>query len=558
MAGFSDRFERRIVPRWHTSGETTLSREALSLKTRQPAARIDTDEAKEELARTPTAGVATDVLNVAVAAGDAELAEQAAGIVMAHAKHLPAPVIEMARKAKGLPPEEIVIQASMIDSQKQRIRDLRGLLQVYPRSPLLHLDMARSLVSVGQTEKARRSVAIAHTLAPENRVVLRSSARFMMNAGDKEEAHRLIRNAGGTRHDPWLVAAEIALSQSMKKDPKFWRAGKELMKRGTMAPVHLSELAVAMGTQELLDGDRKAAKKLFAVGLKDPTENAIAQARWAEAQMGIPLLLEGNKGLVENDRAYEAVFLHHFNNADILQAVACSESWFNAEPFSSVAVSAVAHVAGLIDDYNRVERFARIGLIAHPNEPALYNNYLYARISSGAIFADRTQAQVMAAVTEAVSKMRGFIEGGGIDSVHALANLGLLAFRLGQIEDGRVLYESAIATAQKLRQPATAANAAVFFAREALLSGAPWAAQVLDSARMLAKPYTGKIGSAAPSVAFYIQKVEALAKAPEEAKRILSPQGAVEFEPIKPEVKLQLARKADGGLVVYVPPSALR
>lgn len=559
MAGFSDRFERRIVPRWHTSDDSTLAREAQSLKKTAVASALDTREAREELARNPAVGVATDALNVAIAARDPELAEQAAEIVIAHAATLPGPVVEMAKKAKGLPPDEIIIPGTTpLDRQKQRIRDLRTLLQAYPRSPLLHLDMARSLVTVGQTEKARRSVSTAHTLAPENRTVLRAAARFMMNAGDKEQAHRLIRNAERTRHDPWLIAAEIALSQNMKKAPKFWRPGRDFIKRAALSPLHLSELAVAMGTQELLEGNRKDARKLFAKGLQDPTENAMAQVRWAEAQMGTTLFNEGSLALAAGNKAYEAEFLHHFNNADIQHAGECSERWFEAEPFSSVAASAVAYVASLVDDYQRAEQFARLGLIAHPDEPSLYNNYLYARISSGDIFTNRTPEQIMAAVREIVRKLRKYVEAGDIARVHALANLGLLAFRLGQHEDGRQIYESAILSAQKMQQPAWAATAAVFFAREAILSGAPWATQVLDATRLLTKPYTGGTGSSAPSVAFYMQKIEALAKAPADASRILSPQSSTDYAPTKPEVKLQLSRKPDGGLVVWVPPGALR
>jgi hypothetical protein len=73
----------------------------------------------------------------------------------------------------------------------------------------------------------------------------------------------------------------------------------------------------------------------------------------------------------------------------------------------------------------------------------------------------------------------------------------------------------------------------------------------------LAKPFVTNPGNA-PSVGFYLKKIEALAKNPDRAGHILSVQSADEFVPVKarrPPVKLKVARKPDGGLVVWVPPS---
>lgn len=562
MAGFSDRFERRVLPRWHESANDTLIRESRSLMQGAPRFILGGSDLQAELQRTHSVGVATDALNVSIIIGNKEMAQEAAGIIMENAEALPVPLVSMAKGALGIPPEEFIIPASLLDRHKQRIRDLRILLRSYPSSPLLHLDMARSLVIVGQTGedakgKAYRSIAAARTVAPHSRIVLRAAARFLVNAGKKEEAYNLISNAARTRHDPWLMAAEVAIGQGLDKSPRFWKIGKEFIERGKFAPLHLSELSVAMGTQELISGSRKNARKFFATGLLDPTENALAQARWAETTLGAALVGDASILYTDKRQAFEAEFLRYFNSADMLQAVECGERWYEFEPFSSVAASAVAHVAGLIDDYSRAEQYALQGLMAHPNEPSLHNNLIYARISSGKLLAGKTPEQAMATVQDTVRKLKSYAESEGLDSIHAIANLGLLAFRIGQPEDGRMLYEEAIRIAQKMKQPPQAATASVFFAREALLAGVEWAPQIVEVARTLTKNYIGTANSNAPSVAFYMQKIEALAKDPGNAAHILSVQSARDFAPEKPPVNLRLAKK-DGKFVVWVPPSALR
>ncbi len=414
------------------------------------------------------------------------------------------------------------------------------------------------MVILGHTEKAKRSITAAKSLTPNSRIVLRATARFLVNAGKKEEAYRLISSATRTRHDPWLIAAEIAISQSVDKNPRYWKTGKEYIERGSIEPLHLSELAVAIGTQELLAGNRRSARKFFAKGLLDPTENALAQARWAETNLGVGLVGDAWGLNVGKRPAFEAEFLRHFNSADMLQAIDCAENWYELEPFSSIAASAVAHVAGLIDDYDRAERYAKYGLIAHPNEPSLHNNLIYAQISSGKLFAGKTPEQISATVLAIIRKLKTYVDGGNLDCIHAIANLGLLAFRLGQPEDGRQLYEEAIRIAHKMQQPAQAATASVFFAREAVLAGVEWAPKVIESARTLTKKYVGMEQSGAPSVAFYMKKIEALAMGPENAAHILSMQSATDFAPVKQVAKLRLAKQNDGKLVVWVPPSALR
>ena len=551
MVAFSDKFQRSVIPRWHSSQDHGFNHEAQSLNSVARSFAPDTSAIRQELLETGSLGVAVDALNVAVTANDKETALLAAKIICERGNFLPDPIIETARSVLGLGQDELPIIQPFLHIYHQKIAELRSILRSYPRSPLIHLDLARHQLTLGQIDNAQRSVLTAMTLNPHNRTTLRVAARFFVSIGDKERAYRLIRDSEATRFDPWLIAAEIALGQLVGKDPRHWRAGMEFLTRQALAPLHLSELASAAGTKEMLSGKTKEAKKLFHQGLLAPTENALAQARWAEGRLG-SALVQNSAAPFDGSQAFEAEFFRFYQKGDMQDAIECGKNWFYSEPFSSTAASAIAHVAGLLDDYESVEKFASLGLCGHINKTNLRNNLLYAQISSGKLFEGDPDAMTRR-VQSAVREMQSYVKEGGWDGVHALANLGLLAFRIGQVDDGRSLYERTIEIAQKAGFAQQAATAAVFFAREAVLAHTPWAAATLERARVLSKPFLGNTVPA-PAVAFYLKKIEALAQSPDDAGYILSVQSARDFLAPKPKVNLRITRNSEGGLVIWVPP----
>lgn len=570
MKSFSDRFDRQVIPGWHDSKAKALGSEAGSLVPRtSPSLAVDVETIREELDRTKSLGVAVDALNVALVASNGELASAAASIIDKKRTELPKTVVDLADRVLGRIPNELPILPSFRMFHGGQVRELRELLRAFPQSPLLHLDIARHFVTLGCRDKAARAVAAALTLAPHNRVVLRSAARFYSFVGEKDRAYALIRNAARTQADPWLIAAEIALSQEVNRPPLHWSKGRDFLERASVAPIHLSELATAVGTIELMSGNRKKARKLFAQGLRGPTANSLAQARWAELRMGMELVTAEPIAPQVVDHAFEARTLQAFNTGDMATALQAARNWFHVEPFSPLAASAVAHIGGLMDDYKTVMEHAELCRHVHPNDVSLRNNYLYAWISSGEIF--RSGASIVSndddddddddvpirVVKNVVSELRGYIEDGGYSAVHALANLGLLAYRLGQPETGRTLYDQTIQLARRGNLAAHhAAAAAVFHAREAILAGVPWASETIATARGLAKS-GGSGQSPAPSITFYMKKIEALAKDPQLAPQILSAESATAFAPAKLPVSLKLETKKDGGLIVRVPAAAL-
>lgn len=166
---FTDRIDRRVVPRWRVSSEVALSGELTPLRERTNIVSFDRELArlKTEILLSPTPGVAADALGVAILSGDATLAAQAKDILHKHQDIVP----EGLRKLIGTR-EEVIEDATMSrwdyssERNKMAIRRIRQLLQQYHRNPLLYLDMARNQAVLGLREKAEKSIRVALSLAP--------------------------------------------------------------------------------------------------------------------------------------------------------------------------------------------------------------------------------------------------------------------------------------------------------------------------------------------------------------------------------------------------------
>lgn len=89
-------------------------------------------------------------------------------------------------------------------------------------------------------------------------------------------------------------------------------------------PGHLSELAAAAGTIELFSGNIKASKKLFNAGLRAPTENSLAQVRWAEGSFGTRLINESDSRK-DVKSAFEAEFFHYYQDCMMKELFECCE-----------------------------------------------------------------------------------------------------------------------------------------------------------------------------------------------------------------------------------------
>jgi tetratricopeptide (TPR) repeat protein len=543
MSLLSDKRHRHVVPRWRDSLTASISRDIIPLKQRllpaKAANEVPTDILllAHEFQQNPSVGVAADLMGSAVAAGHPEYARPSAEFIMRHANEAPSLLVQVATSV--LNNQSNAFGLAMASDPRIGVSRLRSRLQIYPRSATMWADLSRLQASLGDIDKAKRSMRISLSLAPDNRWVLRSANRLLLHAEDYRAAHQMLITHPRTRHDPWLMAAEIASAQLMRIPPRFLARGRELLRHPAFAPVHLSELAAAVATSELESGQRKGARRLLRMAIKDPTENALAQIEWADRVTGEGLQVEQKVSRMTD--AFEATFWVKRHEGQIRDAYKAALDWMHDEPFADQPVGAASHCAAILDDYDGVLRITQQGLARNPGSLLHRNNQIFAMLSGDL----GTEDQFLLAI----SFLQHRLEARGEDFVHVLANAGLLQYRLGHFEDGAEFYRTAVRVAETSAGSITTAQAAAFHLREAALAKVPWIEEVLDVARKGAEK--AKDGA----VDFMMRKFEDLARNPDQVDSILGPDSAMRY---LPKSKVNVARElkmtmTDKGPVLIVP-----
>jgi hypothetical protein len=229
----------------------------------------------------PTLLTSAELIETAIVEGEEPEAINAArGLLLNHANAAPlvrqqaAQLLVRGRRGGDVP------KPDLNETPQTTSSDWRRRTREHPKDALAWVELALHQTISGKVEQARRSMMVALQLAPNNRHVLRSASRLFLHLGDPAHAHDLLINSPATRNDPWLIAAEVTLSELAERDPRFYKRGVALIEDGGLVPHHIAELAGAVGTVELVGGNRKRARKMFNQSLVDPTANALAQAEW--------------------------------------------------------------------------------------------------------------------------------------------------------------------------------------------------------------------------------------------------------------------------------------
>ena len=551
MKAIVDSFDRQIVPRWRDSAHTIGSPDLLPLRARTGVMEWESGiEGKAAtLVEQQSIGVAADLANSAILERRQDLLAVAAKTLLAPGAGSPEYLANQIRKQLEQPiGKEEGVGSGHDTPRREEIAHLRQQLLIEPRNPVVLMDLARLQATSGHREKAEKLARQALALAPNNRWLLRSTSKLLTAHGKPDEAHRLLIRSGATLSDPWLIAAELATAQASDRSPKFWRQAQSFLEARAFAPTHLSELASAIGTIDVLDGKIKKAKERFHQSLKAPTENALAQIKWAEGKIRNGFNLEK---LISNNRlAYEAAFRTAYSERDMGKALQLAQEWMADEPFAPEPVANVTYVASLLDDYEMAIRSTERELrLAATREICIMNNRVYALMSGGKAFTDE---QAGAELSDWVSNITRDLRENRIqdvgDQVHALANLGLLFYRAGELELGRKFYDQSAELTKTAKARQSESAVLTYHAREAILSKAPWTSEIMERAKR------SIMAGALPGPAFYYAKVEALSKAPDKAAEILSRESANDFRVNLPKViPAYRVEKTENGLILWVP-----
>lgn len=403
---------------------------------------------------------AADLVGAALTLGRFEEADEAAKYVLSRKEEATLPLRLLAERVLNATPQISVNDDVKFDqsSLSATVRTARRRLRQDPRNAIAWTDLSRAYASLGFSEKAKRAMELANSLARTNRFVTRSAARLHVHLGEIDYAHSLLRRSDLAKSDPWILAAEIAAADLDGKTSRLIRRGREMLESGDFPPFHIGELACAIGTLELKSGRGKAARKLFRSALVKPTENSLAQVEWASTRLKDFVLSPSQFDL---PFSHEARARYSFTAGDWARAVDESVIWFADEPFASQSAILGSYVAAEhIGDFERAAWIAQQGLIASPEEATLWNNYAFALAS---------QNKVNKAA-EALSRIK--VEGAPTHTqICYYATEGLIYFRSGDSQKGREAYEKAIQLARGAQYAKYRAHAAVNLAQEELLAG---------------------------------------------------------------------------------------
>jgi len=465
-AGYHDR-DRHIFPRWRSFAATSELGELA-----QPAVEIknDTSELDISLAK----GIAgwegssslwrgLDLLGTAVVAG--RLEEFSALVAEIKSNPLtPKITREFLERTHG--DKSVQLQLPGCDAiswqaSRHEIRAHRLHLASAPRDPIEWMELARSYTIAGLNDKAAKAVLAALQLAPDNRFVLRSAARFFIHIGEKDIAHGLMSRSRLITHDPWIMASEIAIADSMGKTSRISKIAREKME-ADVAPSELTELASALGSVEADGGNHRIARRFLRRALDGANENSIAQIRWLNRSR---LNRSDSEDAVDVSRAnppllHEANAWAAFHKGEFDIARKESLCWLRDQPFASAPAVLNSYIASaLFLDFEAGKETALESLRSNPDDPMLVNNLAVCLMEIGDLAAAETYLSRLS------------VEGrSGVMEATYKATYGMLEFRKGNIEEGRRLYQEAIEKAKNSSDKGTAARAAFHLAFEELVA----------------------------------------------------------------------------------------
>lgn len=471
---FADgRRRRQVVPRWRPWWVTVRLGLADAREAVREVAKPDTrtiEQRLEDWERHPDAFHAGDLISTAFGMGCGDRVRDVAEAVLSSYNRVPKPLRLLAERIVNgerlLPSAPLELDAG---ERHARIHKLKTRLRAWPNDALAQMDLAREYTILGQRSRAIRPVTTALALARASPFVVRSAARFFLNDGEHDRALAVVRRAQNLEGDPWLLAAEVAISGAAGRATRFARTARALISRGAFSPKHLSELACALATIELESGNRRAARKLFVTGLESPTENAAAQAEWAFSEIdNLDVATQ-----VAPERSYEAEAMNHLGHGDWGLAIENARLWRLDEPFSARAAYFGSWTASVVgDDAKLALQFADLGLSTKPKDKLLLNNKAVALALLG-----RPEEARKAIQQISVADLKD-----GLEATY-IATQGMIEYRFGRPEFGRTLYEKAREITRKQKNPREEVWSMLFQAREERRFDSTAADNLLNDAR---------------------------------------------------------------------------
>lgn len=473
-------WDRRVIPRWRASSISATLFENLPLKQRKSwksEARADLlAEVKKKVtdwSNAPTLGVAADLLNYAHLSELRPILKEPAHYIHQHSALSPQ-ILSLAKSVLELDEYPEYGTTPYIYNEISR---LKKQLRFNPRDAVAYVDLARHYVVNNQSSAAERPISTALALAKDNRFVLRAASRFYLHLNDPEFSLQILKRSARTLEDPWLLASMIAVETVLGKAPAHFKRAKAMLEGGKFAPLHLAELGAALATLQLNDGHFKNARKLFNVSLNNPNDNAVAQAVWAANEFSMNLAIDPS--WLNSGFSSEASYYAFEKAGDYRNATKAARGWFEDEPFSIRPLQAGAFAASILGEFVVAEQLARQALLLDPTCLEVKNNLVFALTAQ-----NRIEEAIALLNDVCAAELKGAEELSG----HALANRGMLYYRIGDVERGNKSYLYAVAVLERSKQLSSRDVAFAYWAQEAARASDPQAEEILSRATKLIGP----------------------------------------------------------------------
>lgn len=346
----------------------------------------------------------------------------------------------------------------------EKIAQLKKLLSDYPTSAILHIEIARWYMVLGQLDIAEYHIYVALYLDANNRFVVRSAARFFIHRASEDRRYEMkaievLRNSNLTKKDPWLLASEISVSRQFKKRSPNLKRAVDLIESKNYSNPDLSELCGTMGMEELENAAYNKSRKLFNQSLIAANDNSFAQAQWVNQNRHLDLVFPN----VPINRSFkEALCYEKFFSRDYKAALKYAQDWQDEMPYSQKCVVFGSNISTTFEkDYKTSIKLLETYLQTNKRNKAALNDLAYACALNNET--EKAQLNVNLAIRE-------------MDANHPVpadiclaATQGLIYFREKDAQQGAEYYETAISACEKIRRDDMKYSATLNYAREILL-----------------------------------------------------------------------------------------
>lgn len=442
---------RRVVPRWRNSRLTGRTPEAKSVKGGKTVdAKDEIASARADFLERPTVPHASELMFIAEQAGDSQLAAEAAKIIIDQSPKIGSMTLVKAahRVLDGTDSGNDSVNRTGF------IREARKILSNDFNNPVLLIDIAHAMTANGRAASAERFVRAAVALAPNNRFVVRSAARYFLHVDKKDIAHKILLRSPLLKGDPWVQASEIAIATVLGKNSKNLKLLDSSLQAMTAVGPQFTELSSAVATVHFNDGSDKRAKRLFQKSLTNANDNSVAQAEWAARRLGLAV----PEVALQVPLSFEANSAHSYRELDLETSIVQARQWSQDEPFSSRPLHWLGYLFAINEDFSQAAEFHQMVVSREKNPPI--NDLLnlnFSRIETGAIDQAALDLVELSRRDDAAEHV-----------TQILANFGALSYATGDVETAREMYRRAANAARSRGDMSAEGLARAFFARAAV------------------------------------------------------------------------------------------